>query len=352
MKKKQIVNPLNPTTNKLGSGVLLADVQAAVAKSGYPLQTIIADSLKNDFRTQQEWSYIDRDTKELRTLDIFAEKWLFEIQDVNQYRIRPTLDLLIECKHSELPFVFFLSQSKPWSRDFPLLAGLSSTSLTLTTDDDASSYVFSIINALGLDQHKFIIEDVDYCMSFSKCVRKGKNLELSGDDPFQKLVLPLLKSMHHFRSAQTPSKTAFYFDCHLVFGIGVLDAPMVGVRVFDKSNELILLPWVRVLRHESYDDEHWTARSKLFAIDIVHKDFFNDYLNNHLMPYARDFAKFVFKHEQIIATGQGFAKSLGSTGSWNLEPRLEPKRLKDKVSRTKIITKNILRLLIKRKRLD
>jgi hypothetical protein len=340
--------PNNPSTNKLGPGLAETDVLDAVSKSGYPLQTIVADYLRSQFHVQEEWSYIDKDAQELRTIDILAEKWLYDFTQ-EQPRVRPTLDLLVECKQSTLPYVFFLSSSKPWVPHFPLLAGLFGHTLILTTDDDASSWELPILRALGLDSHPFIAEEPEYCMSFSKCVRKGSDVELSGSESFHGLVLPILKAMHYFQIAESPPKTASYFDCHLAIGIGIIDAPMVGVRVSEQSHNLTLLPWVRVVKHETDEIPDWQHWTRLFAIDIIHKDFLKDYLDKHVLPFAQEFSKLVIKHQQVLASGEAFAKGMAKYGSHEIEQRLEPRRMSARVSRSKIIGKNVFRLPTGRK---
>lgn len=340
--------PNNPLTNKLGSGLTEADLLAAVSKSGYPLQTIVANLLRSQFHVQQEWCYLDKDTHESRTIDILAEKSLFDLTQ-EQPRVRPTLDLLVECKQSALPYVFFLTANKPWVPYFPLLGGLFKHALTITTDDDASTWEFTVLDALALDSHPFIKKEPKYCMSFAKCVRKGSEVELSGDESFHGLILPILKAMHHFQLAESPPKTAYYFDCHLIIGIGVLDAPMVGVRVSEQSHDLELLPWVRVVRHETDETPDWNHRTRLFAIDIVHKDFLQDYLGKHVLPFAEEFCKLVIKHQQVLASGKAFATGMGKYWSHNIEQRLEPVKMRAQVKRTKVIGRNIFRLLTGRK---
>ena len=334
----------NPKSNSLGAGISERDVAGAISKSGYPLQTILANSLRQTFQIQEEWSYIDRDTRELRTLDILAEKRLFEFDNASQPRIRPTLDILIECKQSNLPYIFFLTPEAPWLPEFPALAGLFKNSLTLTTDDDASTYHYSILHALGLARHDFLSK-TDYCMTFSKCVRKGSDLELSGTDAYQNLVLPLLKALLHFQNAEAPPTTAYYFDCHLALAVAVLDAPMIGVDTSKGQTDLVLMPWVRVARHESYENRDWTERFKTYAIDIVHKDYFESYLKKHLLPYASRFSDLALKHQQELATGEAFAYSM-SKGRWDtIEDRLQPRRLRAKATRWKLILSNIISLL-------
>jgi hypothetical protein len=263
----------NPATNTLGAGVTESDLASAVQHSGYPLQTVIANSLRDKFMVQDEWGYLDKDTKELRTIDILAQEQLYELSVEQQPYARPILNLIIECKQSDLPFVFLLSPTQPWISNFPMIAGLAQDDIEITTDDSASTWSLSPIHLLGLDKHKFIQEPT-YCYTLSKGVRKGNGLELSGSESYNSLILPLIKALLHFQTAEQPPNTAVYFDAHLALGIGVLNAPMVGVRVLENTTEQIMLPWVRVVRHEYFENlEHW-KRSKLFVIDIVHKDFF------------------------------------------------------------------------------
>lgn len=318
------VAPNNPPTNKLGSGLTDAEILAAVSQSGYPLQLIVANLLRPQFHIHEEWSYVDKDTHEPRTIDILAEKWLWDINQ-EQPRVRPTLDLLVECKQSALPYVFFLSSSKPPVPNFPLLAGLFRDTLTITTDDSPSTWELPVLHALELDSHPFIKES-EYCFLFTKCVRKGKKVELSGSEPFHELVLPILKAMHHFQTAESPTKTSQYFDCHLVIGIVILDAPMVGVLVSEQNRNLTLLPWARVVRHESKEIPDWFHKTRLFAIDIVHKDFLQYYLDKHVFPFAQEFSRLVIKHQQILASGKAFAKGMQKYWSKNIEQRLEPRK--------------------------
>lgn len=99
--------PNNPSTNSLGSGVTESDLANAIQHSGYPFQTIIANSLRDNFYVQDEWAYIDRDTKELRTIDLLASKNLYDRDSPEKNLVRPSINLIIECKQSDLPMCFF-----------------------------------------------------------------------------------------------------------------------------------------------------------------------------------------------------------------------------------------------------
>lgn len=334
--------PDNPETNRLGTEISERHVIDAVEKSGYPLQTIVARILRTTFSVQEEWSYIDADTREHRTLDIHAWRPLYDtLFKDGQPRVRPTLDLLIECKQSTLPYVFFLSDAKPWLPEFPSLAGLAQNHIKIITDDDPSSWTYDILSALGLDSHAFLTSP-RYSSTFSKCVRKGSELILSGSESYNGLVLPLSKAVSHFQTSERPPSTAVYFDAHLVIGVGVVDAPMIGVSVDGESASFTMVPWVRVIRHESLEAEHSFERTKLRAVDIIHRDYLSDYLQSAVMPYADDFAACALEHDVPIADCEAFVSSMGEDSGLDIVSRLQPKSLGKRLSRAASAARRVL----------
>jgi hypothetical protein len=317
--------PTNTPENVLGGGINDQQILQAVRKSGYPLQTIIANKLGVDFRVQEEWSFVDGDSGSLRTLDIWASQRLFVSRKEDQPFVRPTLDLLIECKQSDLPYVFFISETRPELTEFPYFAGLAHDTIALKTDDDRSTYNATILQALSLATHPFVLNAAEPCMTFSKCARKGADIELSGTDAFQNTVLPLVKALRYFKKQEEPPKTARYFDHHIALAVAVLDAPMIAARIQDDQQSLSLTPWVRVVRHEAIPSADWFGRTQSFGIDVVHKSFFNRYLQQHAIPFARQLAPLAIKHHVELVSGKGFATGLGATGFSDIEPRLSSK---------------------------
>jgi hypothetical protein len=298
---------MNPLENKLGPGLTDSDVIGAVTQSGYPLQTIVGERLRSDFLyVQDEWGFIDRDTGKSRALDLAAHRWLWGPE---QPRVRPELTLLVECKQSELPFVFFLRSSGPILRS-PLVVGERGTKITLTTDDERSTWNLDVLAALGLDTHDFSVM-APHAITFSRAVRKGKELNPSGSDAYSSLLLPLLKAMIFFEKTRSGPPTS-YSDLHLVIAAGVLDAPMVGVSVAKGQTEYELVPWVRAVRHESYETTSPFEQQRLFAVDLVHRAFLDTYVSDHLLPFADEFGKRVLARQAVILSAKGHAKGLGS----------------------------------------
>lgn len=317
-------------------------LRAAVEKSGYPLQTEIGRLLRRSFFTQDEWCYVDRDSGELRTIDIRADVQLY--QEGSQPRVRPQLTLLIECKQSQLPYVFFESTSPEGMFDHPKITGLQNPTIRISSDDDPSTWTFTIIHALDLHKNAFQIAPI-CCNTFSKAARKGADLELSGTEAYSGLILPLIKALGHLSIAEAPPKTAWYFDAHLAVGIGVLDAPMIVARKQPSGTSLDLAPWVRVLRHEYSADGKLGERDQMWAIDVVHRDYLDEYLTLHLIPFAKDFATTVLAHTTEIATGEAFAAGMGANCLDGIESRLKPARLTAVVKRTKAVGQNLMKAM-------
>jgi hypothetical protein len=109
----------NPESNALKEGVTDAQLEAAVRASGYPLQRVVAEQLLGVFKVTEEWGYVDRETNIRRALDVFAFRRLRETP-----RLWLDLALLVECKRSDLPFVFFAAAAPQVPHEFPVVAGL------------------------------------------------------------------------------------------------------------------------------------------------------------------------------------------------------------------------------------
>src|SRR5688572_11423886 len=116
----------NPETNNLMNGVTDTQLEAAVRASGYPLQRVVAEQLLRTFEVTEEWGYVDRESSDRRALDVFGYK---RLRDTAALWV--SLALLVECKRSDLPFVFFSAAAPHVPREFPVIAGLRGKPLEL-----------------------------------------------------------------------------------------------------------------------------------------------------------------------------------------------------------------------------
>lgn len=226
-------------------------------------------------------------------------------------RIRPTLNLVIECKQSELPYVFFLREgaARP---DYPRIAALPHNEITFTTDDDPSTYTFDVLDALGMGFHPFVTSSCPTAISLSRVVRKGKDLAVTGEESYRGLTLPLLKATDHLVTSCRPSRSRYFFDARLIVSLAVIRATMVGVSGEDQSDNLEAVPWVRVhhLQPPAAQDE---SVASVQAFDVVHESYLQTYLQK-LLEFAEEFAKRSQDTSSVLLAGRGFSSGLGHHG--------------------------------------
>lgn len=290
-------DPINSASNQLPTGVTLEAVAAAVEHSGYPLQIAVAAQFDASYQIKQEWAYIDRDSGSFRTLDLFVRRDVAQRPD--DTRLHPRLLALIECKKSEQPFVFFLTKSAIDVPNLPLIVGLHACEIELAASPQSCRFGYSICESLSMVDHPFI-NYPNYCFTFSKLRWHNKRLELSGSEAYNTLTLPLIKALTYLPTSREPKSTFTYFEFGMGVAIAIIDGPMVAVR----EGQFEMLPWVRVFRYENDLAARIPGSDKLYAIDVVHKDFFETYRDDHLLPYLEEFAERALRHQKEIISGE------------------------------------------------
>jgi len=188
----------NPLENSLPKEAVEGYLLEAVRRSGYPLQSIVAAELAKSFAVTEEWGYADRTTQEQRNLDIFAFKRLAE-ENRNGLLVAPSVVMLVECKRSSHPFVFFESETEQ-SRSlsgFPTIVGVQRVELR----QGVRSKEVAPSQCLGLESEPFAIGGPPICTTFARAGGKGddsglkspqnKGVVLTGSDAYNSILLPL-----------------------------------------------------------------------------------------------------------------------------------------------------------------
>jgi hypothetical protein len=318
-----------------GRGFTPELLREAIEASGYPLQGRVVNILPPAWSTHEEWGFRDRNSGVLRALDVHAERWLWlpPSTDLSKahLRARPSAALLIECKQSTAPYVFFSSQSRPYPGEYPEIVGLRQAEITLSTDGTRNRYLLPVMTALGLSDHEFILSPPS-AMAFAKALRKGTSAELTGSDPFVSFVEPLISAAHHHRTVRIPSESAMYVDPTLTLLLGVIDGPMV-LSSLDKDGEIQVeeTQWVRVVRNEPHDEPSPWRLSKSIAIEFVHIDFFEEFLGAHLEPLLDEFGDRVAQQHEVVYAAEGFAEGLGTSDHRDVFEHLRRCRRRSKI---------------------
>lgn len=299
--------------NKLPDGVSMELVYDAITESGYPLQLEIADIIGTTCSVQHEWAYEDADTAATRSLDILASRKFYDLR--KDPRVYPAAQVLIECKRSLLPHVFFVPNGRPPAAELPMVCGVHDQRIVVHLEKENRANAIGL-NRLIIPEHDAFLSTPPSCFTFSKAKRKGKNLELCGSEAFQGLIQPLTKAMIHYQKARKPRKTFLYFSIDLAFSIGVIDGPMLKFQ----GGQLSYSPWIRVFRHEHVPVEDGPSYGRQIAVDVVHKEFLGEYIESYLAPFCARIAETTLAHEIEIAEREAVAADFSQAWAGKIRP--------------------------------
>jgi hypothetical protein len=300
----------NPESNRLQAGVTAEDLEAAVRSSGYPLQRVVAQELLCDFRVTEEWGYLDRESKEHRTLDVFGFRLLSETTG-----LRLSTVLLVECKRSDLPHMFFEAAAPEVPREFPVVAGLRGRAPELHVDG-AGFRPVPVAEFMRLADFAFVSQSPPVvCNSFAKVERKGKGLDLSGATPFNQVVLPLVSALQHLINQYKSAGSRDPVPACLALPICVIDGPMVLVQGGPVDPRIAMCPWIRVVRQEAVEESHWMS-CRYYVVDFVHRAYLQTFLRDHLLPFVDQFAERALAQEQLLRAGKA---SVPNFDAWTFQ---------------------------------
>ena len=305
------IDPNNPESNQLPSGMDESELGAAIDISGYPLQGLVAKMLRDQFSVTEEWGYIDRETKEHRSLDLFAGRRLSPTES-NQTAVHPHLALLIECKRSRHPYVFFRSVASRHIPSFPRVVGMPGGGINIMETGTNRGTLVSASSAFGIQKLPFVSPGPPKCATFAKAAPSGKKVELTGADPFNSLILPLSKALDHAVQAHGAETGPASAAPTLMLLVSVLDAPMLLVDEPEQATAPVLCPWVRIFREEATGIKGPWERSRYYTIDAVHSGFLESFLAQHLLPFAHEFAERCTRFSDIVLRGG----ELASLDNW------------------------------------
>ncbi|WP_231127881.1 hypothetical protein [Mycobacterium colombiense] len=348
-----------PPYGRLPGGMKLTDVVTAIEMSGYPLQADVANTLSGVVEDhprlmptyQEEWAYVDSDSGEVRSIDIFAELQYFkrldrrtgqeidtdqQVDDLDvEYEYGSALNLFVECKQSEMPYIFFLREQPPsHSHNFPDFAGILTPEICLYHRDPGEdlsdfAYYMSAHDIIGLYDLPFFRSPENYAVSISKVARSGSKIMLTGEEAYRSLTLPLIKAADHFKRLRAPAAETddgegdtSYSRIHFVICLAVLRAPMLGSNLRDGELQLIPIPWARAWRLEPTpqgEEAIWPGlvSTTIRYMDVVHESFLSEYLDKLISDFGLASERLMEDLHIVITDGRGVSET-------SIKPDAEP----------------------------
>ncbi|MFG1884478.1 hypothetical protein [Micromonospora sp. NPDC049102] len=345
----------SPSYAKLPDGISREGLLEAVLRSGYPLQTAIADTLEkiwerfDSFRLiQEEWAFVDGESGQIRSIDLFAELEL--PTEVERTAVAPALNLLVECKQSELPYIFFTRPNSPELHySFPQIAGLKHKEIEFFFEADGelngASYLMSIHDTFAFWDIEFFGEPAPNALSIAKVLRKaGGKLELTGEEAYRAITLPLVKAADHLAERCAPTAETEFFQCRFIICLAVLRAPMFSVMRANGADHLVPTRWVRGCRLEPPTESmHPASSSTVRHFDMIHEDFLPEYMEK-LIESVKIVGERIASQGAVVASGRAIEGHREADGeSWidmravdrNVERSPEQLAHRAKITRTR-----------------
>lgn len=283
----------------------------AVETSGYPLQIVVGSTLvERGYGLEEEWAFGDPDTGERRSLDVVAVSDHHTGPASTEHAtIKFAQALLIECKQSRNPYLFFESVAPPELVHFPEMLGIGSDIVapkgTLGIGGDPIGEFLSV-------QDEALLKTPPIAASLSRAEPKGKRVVLSGDHAYNSLLLPLTKGFANYSRQYRGGRPDRYgnaervFTVRLALPLAIIDAPMVFVGRPSEEPRIQNVDWVRlVVRHPItwHRWEHGTMQGGggFTVVDVVHRTFLSSFLNDYWEPFGTQFfARFASKADEIL----------------------------------------------------
>lgn len=158
--------------------------------------------------------------------------------------------------------------------------------------------------ALGLQVEPFSSTPPAIASVFSKAVRKRPSAELSGSEPFLPVVAPLTAAIRHEQEQKFSLDSFEHLDAELLLALYVIDSALALIDVAT-ATEPRSVPWIRVIRSDVDLEAHPCHRVRPNLIDFIHVGYLDQHLANHLLPFARPFARRCRRSALPLATGRG-----------------------------------------------
>lgn len=285
---------------------------AAVEASGYPLQIVVGAALaERGYLLEEEWAFADPETEERRTLDVVATlTFPKDSLETPRGSIEPGQTLLIECKQSILPFVFFESVAPPKLTYHPAFLGLETE--LIAPPGSLSHRGEPVTSFLGLENDP-LIRTPRLAASLTRAEAKGSDKVLiSGDHAFNSLLLPLTKAFSRYRREHRGrwpdrfSGTNSQYHTRITMPLAVVDAPMIFVARPAGEPEIEATNWVRlVVRHPVtwHRLERGTMQGGggFTVVDVIHRSFLESFLGDYWTPFGEQFfSRFSSRAEEVF----------------------------------------------------
>jgi hypothetical protein len=226
--------------------------------------------------------------------------WCHRSVDMSVPRAWFSASLVIECKHSETPFVFLTRPAQPFDGTrqpalwFPIKAYRVQTGQKTHQEKPALSRFDEL-----RDLHWASTASVKG-VYFGRMARKGSGWELVSEGMTNSIVFPLVKAMLNYQASHKQSSSSINPQLHVglmfQFLVVVVDAPIYtidGTSTDPKPTQVDHIRYARELSTRSIPSE-------IYSIDFVHRSHLELFVQDLVNPYLAGVAGFFERNPKAL----------------------------------------------------
>lgn len=149
-------------------------------------------------------------------------------------------------------------------------------------------------------------------VSLTKASRKGGQagrLEISGEETYRGLTLPLLKAVDYLKEKTKPAHKLKSLNQSLnprfIASLAVVRAPLIGAYLHDGRTIMLAIPWVRVARVEPGTND--SGQSNVRYFDMVSSEYFPRYLKV-LLRDSLELTQRMQDNAKVLYSGAGLLR--------------------------------------------
>ena len=277
----------NPAANELPAGVSEEALRAAIERSGFPLQMLVGEKLRQmGWRLRRSGAFSTR-TPVTNAIDLLADWHANQGQRVVSTHLS-TSSSSASAPPSPTCSLALLVLSSTVSR----LRCRSPTRFRGThygSSTAAPVYNVSVLALLGLDGVRSPHPRSVQLHSAAPCGRAVASLTSLAVRRIRDSCYRSRRRLSIFDFRHKPTASFWHFTMRLGMRIAVIDAPLVCVATAATgATSAELRPWTRLYRHENVEADHPSFRERMKMLDVVHSAFLETYLTEKNPALARD----------------------------------------------------------------
>ena len=258
------------------------EIQADLKKSGFPLEIVVSSILaKKGWTVRNQAYYTDQTENKGRTVDIMSHK--AEFGTIGDYD-RINLTLIIECKKSNKPWLFYTNKMNTEEKDLNTIATIKQFSNPYILNNNR--FVSWLTKSCHYSS-KFL---EDFGFNYYEPFKEGKGIDiLTAFHQVSKSLDFMMRQSEEF--AQIYSKRAGFKPLFIWYPIIVFDGHLYEYKIEGEECQLV--------RRQNFT--YHLCQEKNYFVDIVEKEYFPIFLEKIDQEFL-DLIAVLGNHEQAVTT--------------------------------------------------